>query len=235
MEMWPVNAALALLFAVLIGCGQINGSTTSTSESTDGTGSLTQTGLVSGAAVYGSSDNTTTLYANNTAFMTLLTTGKIGVGTTSPGDRLQVSFTNTAAVPTSSLTSAVGAGITVHNTDAAAGYAGIQFITKTSSGNGALIALEQGSSFNDGSLVFRIRNGPSSSHEALRLQANGNVGIGTTTPQSSLQVNGYVQLGLTTGAPPAADCDAVAELGRMKVDTAASLLYICMDSGWVSK
>ncbi len=64
----------------------------------------------------------------------------------------------------------------------------------------------------------------------------GNVGIGgTATPQSALQVIGYAQLDLTSGAPPVGDCDAAAERGRMKVDNAAGLLYICMNSGWVSK
>lgn len=63
----------------------------------------------------------------------------------------------------------------------------------------------------------------------------GNVGIGTTSPQSTLQVNGYVQLALTSGAPPATDCDAAAERGRMKVDNVAGVLYICADSGWVAK
>jgi hypothetical protein len=46
---------------------------------------------------------------------------------------------------------------------------------------------------------------------------------------------GYVQLGLTSGAPPAADCDSADERGRMKVDSAVGRLYICVDSGWISK
>ena len=64
---------------------------------------------------------------------------------------------------------------------------------------------------------------------------DGNVGIGTTNPQSTLQVSGYTQLALTSGAPPSEDCDSASERGRMKVDNAAGLLYICVDSGWVSK
>jgi len=63
----------------------------------------------------------------------------------------------------------------------------------------------------------------------------GNVGIGTTVPQSALQVEGYVQLDTLTTAPPAADCDEASERGRIKVDIVNSLLYICTNSGWVSK
>jgi hypothetical protein len=47
--------------------------------------------------------------------------------------------------------------------------------------------------------------------------------------------NGYAQLALTSGAPPANDCDDSSERGRMKVDSAAGSLYICVDSGWVAK
>lgn len=69
----------------------------------------------------------------------------------------------------------------------------------------------------------------------MSVNSNGYVGIGTNTPKSHLQVNGYIQLALTSGAPPAADCNESTERGRMKVDNAAGVLYICMDPGWVSK
>ena len=62
----------------------------------------------------------------------------------------------------------------------------------------------------------------------------GNVGIGMTAPQSSLQVNGYIQLALTSGAPPAADCDNATKYGRMKVDATGNKLYVCTSTGWKS-
>ncbi|HEY6188047.1 MAG TPA: hypothetical protein VIW80_10235 [Pyrinomonadaceae bacterium] len=70
--------------------------------------------------------------------------------------------------------------------------------------------------------------------ERMRINSAGNIGIGTSTPQSALQVNGYVQLALTAGAPPAADCDNAAEHGRMKVDATGDKLYVCTSTGWKS-
>ncbi|MFQ5795534.1 MAG: hypothetical protein ACE5JP_10860, partial [Candidatus Bipolaricaulia bacterium] len=70
--------------------------------------------------------------------------------------------------------------------------------------------------------------------EAMRIDTNGNVGIGTANPQSTLQVEGYIQLALTAGAPSNGDCKATTK-GRMKFDSATGTLYICGDSGWVSK
>ena len=67
------------------------------------------------------------------------------------------------------------------------------------------------------------------------IKGDGNVGIGTIDPQSALQVTGYTQLDLTSGAPPTADCDEASERGRMKVDSGAGLLWVCVDSGWVAK
>jgi hypothetical protein len=67
------------------------------------------------------------------------------------------------------------------------------------------------------------------------LYVSGRVGVGTDSPHSALQVEGYLQLDTLTAAPPAADCDEAAEYGRMKVDVTNSLLYICTASGWVTK
>ena len=65
---------------------------------------------------------------------------------------------------------------------------------------------------------------------------SGKVGIGTENPKSKLQVNGYIQLATTSGNTPSnSDCDEDTEYGRMKVDEVNDLLYICTQSGWVSK
>lgn len=65
----------------------------------------------------------------------------------------------------------------------------------------------------------------------------GNVGIGTTAPQSALHVpdGKYAQFeDFNAGAPAAADCDADTERGRMSIDTTNFRLYICMGAtrGW---
>ena len=62
-------------------------------------------------------------------------------------------------------------------------------------------------------------------------------GIKTTfTNDGSLKVSEYIQLALTSNAPPAGDCDEETEAGRMKFDPTANSLYLCSGaSGWVSK
>lgn len=50
-----------------------------------------------------------------------------------------------------------------------------------------------------------------------------------------MQLDGYLRLGQTTGAPPAADCDAASEYGRMLTDPASGYLWICSSSGWNAK
>jgi hypothetical protein len=69
----------------------------------------------------------------------------------------------------------------------------------------------------------------------LTIAPSGYVGVGTKAPLSALQVVGYAQLDLTPGAPPASDCDDAAERGRLKVDSAAGVLYLCADAGWLAK
>jgi hypothetical protein len=69
------------------------------------------------------------------------------------------------------------------------------------------------------------------------IDRTGNVGIGTTSPQSTLHVpdGKYAQFeDFNAEAPPAADCDADAERGRQSIDTTNFRLYICMGAarGW---
>jgi hypothetical protein len=71
-----------------------------------------------------------------------------------------------------------------------------------------------------------------SGNQRVYVDHAGNVGIATTNPQSALHVEGYIQLALTTGAPPGEDCDAEAEYGRMKIDAVGSRVYFCTSSGW---
>jgi hypothetical protein len=63
-----------------------------------------------------------------------------------------------------------------------------------------------------------------------------NVGIGTTTPQSRLEVSGgYLQFSLTSAGPPAAgDCDVDTERSRLVIDVTNNRLYVCNGQarGW---
>ena len=56
-----------------------------------------------------------------------------------------------------------------------------------------------------------------------------NADIATTATNVS---GGFVQLPLTSGAPPATECDEAREYGRQKVDAANARLYVCTPSGW---
>ena len=45
---------------------------------------------------------------------------------------------------------------------------------------------------------------------------------------------GFVQLPLTTNAPPASECNAASQYGRQKVDATNNRLWICTATGWKS-
>jgi hypothetical protein len=83
--------------------------------------------------------------------------------------------------------------------------------------------------------VYQFYNSGAGSSANDRMAVSVPLGIGTTDPQSALQVEGYIQLDTLAGAPPAADCDEASERGRMKVDIVNDLLYICTNSGWITK
>jgi len=92
----------------------------------------------------------------------------------------------------------------------------------------------------DVSLAFQISNNTTIA-EAMRIDNLSNVGIGTTTPQSTLSVgsvndatNSYAQIDSVNGAPTAGDCDTDLERGRMIIDYSNNRFYICNGEtrGW---
>lgn len=133
-----------------------------------------------GAFSLGTSDNNTlTFNTNNTAKMTILGNGNVGIGTTSPGRQLHVYATTPAS--SSGILLDVGGTLgrqySLLSTNSTSGQGGGKFIV-----------------FDDGATASRLVIDPS-----------GNVGIGTTTPSTNLAISSTGANGLDlradTGTP----------------------------------
>ena len=137
-----------------------------------------------------SGDQYLTFFSNGAEKMRITNAGNVGIGTTAPAEKLHVSGAST-----------VFQSIFESSNGAISGYfGGIQLGNNASSQNAKLLF----SSAGDNILTIRTSYSSGTTNkitfepggtEVLRLQQNGNVGIGTTAPAYKLDVNGTVKVG----------------------------------------
>jgi len=150
-------------------------------------------------------------------------TDNVGIGTTNPVAKLHVLDGDIRVEDN-------GSADTIRAyKQSAVGRAGHFEITNVSNPSSVLEANTLGT----GPLLDLKKNGITK----VRVTNDGNVGIGTTSPQSTLQIEGspgYLQIDSYNGIPPASDCDSDDERGRMILDFASNRLYVCNGAarGW---
>jgi hypothetical protein len=169
-------------------------------------GDIAYWGACGGAAITAGTSSDFGLRANQGAMlfatngnnerMRITSAGNVGIGTTNPTEKLEIS------------SSSGGTAIRITNTGFGGGLVAVGNSSTSSLGSFGIITEDVGSGvFNDG--VFTINLGADGSiAERFRIASRGNVGIGITNPATTLDVNGATSIRgdiFLTGTPTTAN------------------------------
>ena len=116
-------------------------------------------------------------------------TDRVGIGTNSPGAKLNLIGAGSATAPTN-ISDIASAAVRIEGTRASTGFAGVSYID--SSGGGAALVFGRGSGFDTNIGFYTNPTSTTTSGamtERMRLDASGNLGIGTTSPTSGVKLD----------------------------------------------
>ena len=144
---------------------------------------------------------------NNSEKMRIDNAGNVGIGTTSPGAKLTISHTRPTSI-TDSTDFYLGIGYGEHNHHSYR-LIGFGYLSATTSCYPAYIGWKttNNAGSTQGDLVFGTRNSTGATTvptERMRIKDNGHVGIGTTSPSTTLHtqgnfyLSGYQSIGTTS-------------------------------------
>jgi len=102
--------------------------------------------------------------------------GDVGIGTTSPTSKLHIEDTNDAV-----LTIAGGSG-----SGSSVGY--VDFYSRSGTKSIARVEADRGTANNNGILTFKTADASNAVAERMRIDSDGNVGIGTNSPSHKLEI-----------------------------------------------
>ena len=150
-----------------------------------GTPSVTTTGDTNTGLYFPAAD-TLSATTGGTERLRIDSSGNVGIGTSSPNQKLQVVGSNGTGF----------AGATLQNSNANVGIAGIQFSSDTTYSKAAIGQLRENPN-GTGPLVFYVDTATdaadwSTGDEKMRITAAGDVGIGTSSPGVKLDISGGV-------------------------------------------
>ena len=146
---------------------------------------------------FSSSNNATSLVFKTGASaaadekMRINSAGRVGLSTTAPLHILDIEADTTGSIPTDEAMSTSTDNdnyFGFHNVNNSATFSGLSLETRTSGAARWLIANEWKETYK-GDLVFRTRDGGSSSSEVLRIANSGKVGIGIAAPLRQLHIS----------------------------------------------